>query len=390
MKQRRVGIMLELMWPYRRHVDVFAGTQRFAQAADNWICEIDEFVYEPSGASPPQLPSYDGLIARATGPLARRAQLAGVPLVNVWFNSPEVERLPSVLPDFAEIGRQACEHLIDRGFRQFGCLSIPRERAHRVMVEAFHERLAEIDLLCHCATTSRFFYRNGQTWNRFQSMLDQWIQTWTPPIALFVAFNDVTTRYVVHACRRHGLRVPEDVALITSTNEPMISAMPPPSLSSVEVNYEQIGYKAAQILDGMMHQGDSAIGRTLIKPTGIIARDSTDFFAVDDEAVALGMRYIEQHTRDSITVDDAAGVSRRTLERRFQSGTGRSVAAEIRRLRILKAKRLLAETDLLVKQIARETGFRDPIRLHEVFVREEGTTPSAYRKIVRGERTERE
>jgi LacI family transcriptional regulator len=173
----------------------------------------------------------------------------------------------------------------------------------------------------------------------------------------------------------------------------MISAMPPPSLSSVEVNYEQIGYKAAQILDGMMHQGDSAIGRTLIKPTGIIARDSTDFFAVDDEAVALGMRYIEQHTRESITVDDvatAAGVSRRTLERRFQSGTGRSVAAEIRRLRILKAKRLLAETDLLVKQIARETGFRDPIRLHEVFVREEGTTPSAYRKIVRGERTERE
>ena len=80
----------------------------------------------------------------------------------------------------------------------------------------------------------------------------------------------------------------------------------------------------------------------------------------------------------------AAGVSRRTLERRFHASAGRSVAAEIRRLRILKAKRLLAETDLMVKQIAHEVGFRDPIRLHQVFVRMEGTTPGEYRRLVRG------
>ena len=71
MKTRRVGIMLELMWPYRRHLEVFAGTQRFAQEAGNWICEVDEFVHESAvGAS--QLAGYDGLIARANTALARR------------------------------------------------------------------------------------------------------------------------------------------------------------------------------------------------------------------------------------------------------------------------------------------------------------------------------
>ncbi|MEQ8786818.1 MAG: substrate-binding domain-containing protein [Pirellulaceae bacterium] len=388
MKKRRVGIMLELMWPFRRHLDVFAGTQRFAKDAGAWVCEIDEFVHERGNAARSQLAGYDGLIARATPQLARLARRAKVPLVNVWYNSPEFERLPGVFPDFAEVGRQAIEHLADRGFREFGCLSIPRERAHQVMINAFHEVVSGLGRQCHCLRAPRRYYRDGQAWTRFQRALDEWISTWRPPIALFVAFTDATTRYVVHACRRHGLRVPEDVALVTSSNEPMIAEMPPPSLTSVEVDYEQIGYQAARLLDRMMRGGEPAVRHPFVRPTGIIARDSTDFFAVDDEVVAAAMRFIEQHMREDIAVDDvaaAAGVSRRTLERRFQGSAGRSIAAEIRRLRVLKAKRLLAESDLLVKQIAREAGFRDPIRLNEVFLREEQMTPSEFRRRIRGE-----
>ncbi|QDU92796.1 substrate-binding domain-containing protein [Lignipirellula cremea] len=384
----RVGIMLELMWPYRRHVDVFAGTQHFARDAGDWLCEIDECIHGSGGSWPEQLTGYDGLIARASSPLAQMAWEAGVPLVNVWLNSPEVDRLPGVFPDFAAVGRQACGHLADRGFRQFACLSSPRERAHREMTQSFHAAIEELGAECTFASAPRLFYRSANSWVRFQQMLDDWIAGWKTPIGLLVAANDVTARYVVHACRRNGLRIPEDVGLLTSTNEPLIGEMPPPSLTSVEVNYEQIGYQAAQLLDRLMRGGEADPLHRFLSPTGIIARDSTDFFAVDDETVAIAMRHIERHTRQGLAVDDVAaavGVSRRTLERRFQTATGRSVAAEIRRLRVLKAKRLLAETELLVKQIAHETGFRDSIRLHEVFVRETGQTPSDYRRTVRGE-----
>jgi LacI family transcriptional regulator len=105
---------------------------------------------------------------------------------------------------------------------------------------------------------------------------------------------------------------------------------------------------------------------------------------MEDPDVAAALRFIERNLARKIRVRDVvAGIaasSRRSLERRFRDGPGRSIAAELRRLRILKAKRLLSETGLLVKQVAHESGFGDPIRLHEVFLREVGMAPGAYRK----------
>ena len=382
---KRIGILLELMWPYRRHLDVFAGTQRFAGEQSEWECDIDEF-HSDQRQGRSSLKRYDGLIARASSELASRAKRAKVPLVNVWYSSPVRDRLPGAFPDFPLVGAMAGAHLVERGFRHFGCISRPREIAHQEMVAAFHDVVHQHGCRCQCSSVHRFYYRSGKSWGKFQQQLDEWISSWTPPIALFVAFNDVTIRYVVNACRRHKLRVPEDVALIGASNEPNIGELPPPSLSSVEINYEQIGYQAAKMLSQVVDGEQLDESHTFHSPTGVIARDSTDFFAVEDEVVALAMRFIERQSARDISVDDvasAAGVSRRTLERRFRDSSGRSVAAEVRRLRLLKAKRLLAETDMQIKQIARETGFRDPVRMYEVFVREESQTPSEYRKLTR-------
>ncbi len=383
---KRIGVMLELTWPYRRHLDVFAGIQRYAQDA-GWQCELDEFIFSELGPNDGLMGRFDGIIARADAQLAKHSAAAEVPLVNVWFTSPVRDDLPGVFPEFAEVGRLAAEHLIDRGYRRFGCLGVSRELAHQVMSGAFHQVLESHECTCQCAHVARRFYQSAGAWSRFQAALDEWIDSWTLPIALFVAFNDVTSRYVVNACRRKGLRVPEDVAIITLSNEPLISTMPPPSLSSIEVNYEQIGYQSAKLLTRLMDGAAPSPHHKFLKPTGIIARDSTDFFAVEDDVVAAAMRFIETRVGQRLDVDDvatAACVSRRTLERRFRAAAGRSVAAEIRRLRTLKAQRLLAETDLLVKQVAEEAGFRNAIRMHEVFIRDVGMSPSEYRQTATG------
>ena len=385
---KRIGIMLELMWPYRRHLDVFAGTQRFAREQPDWQCDIDEFHADQSSGRIP-LKTYEGLIARAGTGLAKRAKRKKLPLVNVWYNSPARDRLPGVFPGFSQIGALAGEHLIERGFRQFACASGAREAGHKDMTEAFHRVIRQHGCHCACQTVGRFYYRNGKSWATFQKTLSEWMSTWKPPIALFVAFNDVTIRYIVNACRRQGWRVPEDVAIVGGMNEPNVAEMPPPSLTSVEINYEQIGYHAAKMLSQLMSGQQLAQQHIFLPPTGVVARDSTDYFAVDDEVVAAAMRFIEQSAKQDIDVNDvadAAGVSRRTLERRFREGCGRSVAKEIRRLRILKAKRLLIETDMQVKQIAREVGFSDSIRMYEAFMRDVNITPSDFRRQTRGER----
>lgn len=379
MRRRHIGLALELSWPLRRHLDVFAGTQKYGSEAPGWTFEIDEFVHERLGG---RRKVYDGLIARATPELARAARRAGIPLVNVWFNSPVREELPGVFPDYAEVGRLAGEHLVERGFRHFGCLGAPGDHGYRILSTAYHRAIGKVGGRCLCARATRSYYETARQWTHFQAELDRWIRSVKPPAGLFVTLFDATARYVVHAVRRHGLRVPEDVALITPVNEPQIGLLPPPSLTSVEVNYERVGFRAARMLDLLMRGKRPSELHERVAPGGVVARDSTDYFAVEDPQVAAALRHIEKNLGRRLTVGDvaAAVAPRRTLERRFRKTAGRSIAAEIRRLRILKAKRLLSETVLLVKQVAKECGFGDPVRLHEAFVRETGMSPGAYRR----------
>lgn len=379
MRRRHIGLALELSWPLRRHLDVFAGTQRYGREVPGWTFEIDEFVHERLGC--PGRRPYDGLIARATPELARAARRARVPLVNVWFNSPVRDEFPGVFPDYAEVGRLAGDHLVERGFRHFGCLGVPGESGQRILRTAFHRAVGAAGGRCACARTSREYTATPRKWSRFQAALDGWIGSLRLPAGLFVTLLDTTARYVVHAVRRRGLRVPEDVAIITPVDEPQIALLPPPSLSSVETRYERVGYRAARMLDLLMRGRRLPERHELVRPGGVVGRDSTDYFAVEDPQVAGAMRFIERNLSRRLRVGDVAAAvgPRRTLERRFRKTAGRSIAAEIRRLRILKAKRLLSETALLVKQVAVESGFGDPIRLHEAFVREVGTAPGAYR-----------
>ena len=120
-KPRRVALMLDLEWPYKRHASTFAGTQRYAEEHG---CHsiIDEFAHETLPARRTKSISYDGIIARANTQLAKRATRLSVPVVNVWLSSPAREMLPGVFVDFAAAGRLQTEHLLARGLRNFAAV----------------------------------------------------------------------------------------------------------------------------------------------------------------------------------------------------------------------------------------------------------------------------
>jgi LacI family transcriptional regulator len=79
-------------------------------------------------------------------------------------------------------------------------------------------------------------------------------------------------------------------------------------------------------------------------------------------------------------------VSRRWLERRFHEVLGRGPGAEIRRVRLARAKWLLAETDMPVPEVARLAGFGSREYLAAVFKSELETTPRQYRNRVQTRR----
>ena len=72
-------------------------------------------------------------------------------------------------------------------------------------------------------------------------------------------------------------------------------------------------------------------------------------------------------------------VSRRWLERRFCEVLGRGPGAEIRRVRLARAKRLLADTDMPVPDVARLAGFGSREYLAAVFKSELDLSPRQYR-----------
>ena len=73
-------------------------------------------------------------------------------------------------------------------------------------------------------------------------------------------------------------------------------------------------------------------------------------------------------------------VSRSKLDRRFKLLLHRTPREEILRVRLDQARRLLAESSLPIETIARQSGFATYKYFGDVFQRELGIRPGAYRK----------
>jgi transcriptional regulator GlxA family with amidase domain len=107
---------------------------------------------------------------------------------------------------------------------------------------------------------------------------------------------------------------------------------------------------------------------------------------IEDPVVTQALTLIWTHSHRELSVEQIARelpVSRRTLERRFQASTGRTVIEEITRCRLSRAKRLLAETDLPVKNVAHLSGFPSEEQMRIVFRQIEKIAPSEYRHKTR-------
>jgi LacI family transcriptional regulator len=373
--------MLDLQWPYKRHSEIFAGVQRYAEE-QGWESIIDEFAHDTLRRKQSASERYDGIVSRANQLLARTAAKRGVPVVNVWPSSPARHLLPGVFPDSTETGRLVAEHLLARGFRTFATLTSPENVDNDLEVKEFTRLVRDAGFACSSADIPQDTHRDLAHWQKTVHLIDRAMDEWTPPIGVYVG-QEVCGRLVVQAGHRRGWRVPEDVAIVAGKNQETLCEHPRPSLTSIEIGYDRIGYAAAELLGRLMAGHSPPSEPICLAPHGLVVRESTDFFAVDDKEVAAALAYISTNSHRSIGPDDVAravGVETRTLQNYFRKTLQRPVATEIRRVRIERAKRELAQSDRSLDAIARDIGFGNIHRFYEVFRRELGVTPGAYRK----------
>ncbi len=377
---KRVAILVDTSTTWGR--DVIAGVHRYSREKAGW-----QLFVEPRGVEQRRwLPTAwkgDGVIARVGFvELAKKLKSLKLPVVNVsGITLPKVD-FPRVVSDQVAAADLAAEHLLARGFRNFGYFSLLGLEYVAEHQQAFLDALRLAGHRCEVFSVSPNLGAEPD-WNLDIKRLGKWLKALPKPLAIFT-WNSSSARELIYACMQADLAVPEQVAVLSGSDDDLFCVVTPVKISAVKLDSEQIGYRAAAQLDLMMQNPAlSPPTKVLIPPQGIAERSSTDTLAVDDACMVKALRFIRENPARSIRVNELArmaGLSRRTLEQRFQSLLGRSPASEIRRVRISHAIELLQRTNLSVGAVAERSGFSSPEYMASVFRNQLASTPLDYRK----------
>lgn len=379
----KVALLVETARGFGR--DLLHGVARYSRLHGPWSFHITPGDYVQAV---PKMKQWGGMgiIGRiANERVAQAVVQANVPTIALGLTDEQMRpgnplsKFSEISSDATEVSRVAAEHLIARRFSHYAYVG-SEDRGWSVRREKpFQKFIAEHGFKVHVYRQPK--RARDRVWEREQAFLAEWIRDLPTPIGLF-ACDDDRGREVLEACSLAGLRVPEDVAVIGVDNDEVFCELAYPPLTSISLNADAAGYRAAELLDGMMQGRIRKPQWIVVETLGVVTRRSTEVVAVEDEDVVASLQFIHREQGRGISVDDVvqhAAVSRRNLETRFRDTVGRTILEEIQLVRLERAKRLLVETTYPVSKVAELAGFGSAGYFIQFFQKRVGKTPRKYR-----------
>jgi LacI family transcriptional regulator len=373
---RRVALLVEASREYIR--GLVRGVSRYTNEHREW-----SVYYVPQGFPPLTWFSRwqgNGILARIENQRMAEAILqTGLPTIDLRRAISNL-KLPTMGPDDEAVARLAFDHLCERGFRSLGFFGFWSgvHPALDARCDNFQRLAREAGLACG---TFRLHRRSVRNWDDELEPIIDWIRGLPKPVGVMTC-NDDCGLHLLDICRQADVKVPEEVAVISVGNDDCQCNLAMPSLSSVDLDPERIGYEAAALLDRMMSGEPAPERHVTVEPRGICVRASTDVLATGDRDVILAVRFIRAHALEDIQVTDVLKymkMSRGIIEPRVRDVLGHSIRQEIQRIRVERVKTLLQTTAIPLKQIATQTGFRYPAYMMRIFRQATGQTPTEYR-----------
>ena len=310
--------------------------------------------------------------------MKRIHEKTGIPTVFIGQPDAQVmKRLPLCLfvnDDHNAIMRLAMRHLRScRGMRTLGFVpsrtpskwSDARRDAFKAAMRGDERRMAVYD-------------GSGDS----REALGRWLMELEKPAGIVAALDD-RAHDVTEACRSLSIKVPDDVSVLGIGNDEPVCETTVPALSSVAVDFELEGYRAARELQAMMLRPATPTARTILCGAHeVVSRASTTASRTPTALVRRAMEFIDRHALEGISAADVVGhlrVSRSLADLRFRKVSGTSIQEAILDRRIGEVGRLLRETDLRISEIAVRCGYRDANYLKNLFKKRFGMTMREWR-----------
>lgn len=383
-KRPQVALLIESSRAYGRRI--LSGIARYVREHQPWAISLQERSLGETCPSWFKDWKGDGVIARVENrQIASVIRRLRVPAVDVRYLLRNLN-LPSVRPNDTSAARMAFDHLRQRGFRHFAFCGFNGADYSDIRRDTFTDCAMTAGFVCHVYSTRHDIHRKSTREYEARGLKDghavaRWLKKLPKPLGL-MACNDIRGQQVLNACRAAGIVVPNDVAVVGVDDDEVLCELSDPPLSSVSLDTERIGYEAAALLDQMIAGRKPASPNIFVEPAGVITRRSTDVLAIDDRQIADVLRLIHERANEGIDVGDIlknTPLSRSTLERRFLRLLGHTPKEEILRIRIARAKQLLAETDLPLADIAEKVGFEHAEYFNVIFKKKTRLTPGVFR-----------
>jgi LacI family transcriptional regulator len=376
---KNIALAIQLAVPHLE--GIVHGVVEYAQAHGNWrfALNLDAFMFPLEN-----LAGWDGDGAIAmieTEDQLRIAKSWGFPVVNVADTLKDTG-LPLVTNDNQKMGQLAAAHLMERGLRHFAFYGLEDMWYSQERCVGFRDAIVAAGHTCSVFESPSSFRAMWTT--QWQSReLDEWLLQLPRPCGV-LATHDFRAWAVIESCRRLGIRVPFDVAVVGVDDNPIICNSCNPPLTSVRPKSHQLGYRAGEYLNHIMSHSSAKPRTLLIEPDRISERGSTDIVAAEDPTLQKALNYIHSSLHSQINVADVArtvGVSRRWIFSLFQEQFGKTPHDYLADIRVRWAKDLLTQVPLLsLKDIAQRCGFASTDRLNKVFTRVAGCSPRKYRE----------
>jgi LacI family transcriptional regulator len=317
--------------------------------------------------------------------LAEFVKQARKPTVDFSLRRPHLQ-FARVVENHFHAAELVAEHFLSRGFVNFMFYSDADNWSYEERGLGFVEALKRSNHDCvwlrwHQSTAYR---TDREQWKRKRNWLFSHLKQAPKPLAVFAA-NDEQAIDILESCENNGIAVPEQVAIVGAENNLLASDAMRIPISSVDTNLETLGYRGAALLGDLMRNRKPPENPIRISPAGLVMRKSSDLLAVNHKGVAKSLRFMWEHAHEAIGIKDlvkVAMMSPRGLQKAFLANIGRTPGQELQRIRIERAKRLLAGSHHKIETLASMCGYQSANSFCVAFKHAAGMSPKQFRDTI--------